>query len=65
MDTGIINVDINFGEQKDDALKKSPYHESDSGVADTIENLKADRIPILQLFTIFVVNPVGEMFGAK
>ncbi|VDI41104.1 Hypothetical predicted protein [Mytilus galloprovincialis] len=33
MDTGIINVDINFGEQKDDALKKSPYHESDSGVS--------------------------------
>ncbi|XP_052092103.1 uncharacterized protein LOC127728599 [Mytilus californianus] len=33
MDTGIINVDINFGEQKDDVLKKSPSHESDSGVS--------------------------------
>lgn len=33
MDTGIINVDINFGGPKDDELKKSPSHESDSGVS--------------------------------
>lgn len=33
MDTGIINVDINFGGPKDHELKKSPSHESDSGVS--------------------------------
>lgn len=33
MDTGIINLDINFGGPKEDELKKSPSHESDSGVS--------------------------------
>ncbi|CAG2222783.1 CREBZF [Mytilus edulis] len=68
-----VKLTSSFRERKRSAAHDHDYQgkskhckkSKSAGVADTIENLKADRIPILQLFTIFVVNPVGEMFGAK